>query len=256
MREESLTEFDQVLARHLVIDAKRMPAHRPVGLPLQLAPASGDGGLEFLVGVGIAPADRAALRVMREDRNLHDHARLRVDGEEGRIGRRAFFAERGQHDRLDLVKTLQHAKERGVEPAGGIGLGRGHEFVVEAEAVEEPAQPRVVMRGEAVVFAERVRHLRQRLAEMGGDDLAVRDVVRDLAQAVHVVGEGDEARLHLVVGQDAEGVADHGRPRDLAERADMRQARGAVAGLEDDLRFRRAPEALDHLARLLERPGL
>ncbi len=35
--------------------------------------------------------------------------------------------------------------------------------------------------------------------------------------------------------QEAEGGAHHGRARDLAERADMRQARRAVAGLEQDL---------------------
>ena len=46
------------------------------------------------------------------------------------------------------------------------------------------------------------------------------------------------------------------RARDLAERADMRQARGAVAGLEDHLGFRRRAQPLDQLARLLERPGL
>ena len=37
-----LDRVDQVLAGHLVVDAEREPAHRPVGLPLQLAAAAGD----------------------------------------------------------------------------------------------------------------------------------------------------------------------------------------------------------------------
>ena len=49
--------------------------------------------------------------------------------------------------------------------------------------------------------------------------------------------------LIAVVGQDAKGVADHGGARHLAERADMRQAGGAVAGLEQHL-ARRSPRRL------------
>jgi hypothetical protein len=37
-----VTAVDQVLARHLVIDAERDPAHRPVDLPLQLGAAAED----------------------------------------------------------------------------------------------------------------------------------------------------------------------------------------------------------------------
>ena len=101
--------------------------------------------------------------------------------------------------------------------------------------VEERAQPRVVVLTETRMGAERVRHLRQRLAEMLGQHLLVRHVVRHLAQAIHVVRERDQPGLDLVVGQHAEGVAHHGGARDLAEGADMRQAGGAVAGLEDHL---------------------
>ena len=68
--------------------------------------------------------------------------------------------------------------------------------------------------------------------------LLVRHVVRHLAQAVHVVGEGEQPGLDLVLGQHAEGVAHHGGARDLAEGADMRQARRAVAGLEQHLVLR------------------
>ena len=84
--------------------------------------------------------------------------------------------------------------KRGVEPPGLVIVRRGREFVVEAEAVEKAAQHRVVVRGEALVLAERVRDLAQRLAEMGAQHLGVRHVVGDLAQAVHVVGEGEQPR--------------------------------------------------------------
>ena len=37
-----LHRIDQVLARHLVVDAERNPAHGPIGLPLQLGAPAGD----------------------------------------------------------------------------------------------------------------------------------------------------------------------------------------------------------------------
>ena len=137
-----------------------------------------------------------------------------------------------------------------------VAVGRGKELVVEAELVEEGAQPRIVVGGEARMGAERVGHLGERLAEMLRHHLLVRHVVRHLAQPVHVVGERDQPGLDLVVGEHAEGVAHHAGARDLAEGADMRQPRGAVAGLEDDLVLRLALEPRDDLPRLLERPGV
>ena len=53
---------DQVLARHFVIDAERMPAHRPVGLPLQFGAAAGDRGFESFARIGVAPENRAGSR--------------------------------------------------------------------------------------------------------------------------------------------------------------------------------------------------
>jgi hypothetical protein len=47
--------------------------------------------------------------------------------------------------------------------------------------------------------------------------------------------EKQSSRVGTLSGEHAEGVAHHGRARHLAERADMRQARGAVAGLEQAL---------------------
>ena len=52
-------EIDQVLARHLVIDVERIPAHRPVGLPLQFAAAAFHRSFERLAAIGIAPYHRA-----------------------------------------------------------------------------------------------------------------------------------------------------------------------------------------------------
>jgi hypothetical protein len=86
--------------------------------------------------------------------------------------------------------------------------------------------------------------------------LLVGHVVRDLAQAVHVVGERDQPRLDLVVGQHAKGMAHHGGARHFAERADMRQAGRAVAGLEDHRVLRRLLQPRHDLARLLEGPGV
>ena len=122
--------------------------------------------------------------------------------------------------------------------------------------IEEGAQPRVVVRAEARMRAERIAHLGQRLAEVLLQQLLVGHVVRYLAQAVHVVGKSNQPRFDLVVGEHAEGVAHHGGARHFAEGADMRQAGGAVAGLEDHLVLRLALEPRDDLARLLERPGV
>ncbi len=104
--------------------------------------------------------------------------------------------------------------------------------------------------------AERIGHLGERLAEMLPDQVLVGDVVGDLAQPVHVVGERDQPGLDLVRGEGAKGMAHHGGARDLAEGADMRQARRAIAGLEDHLVLGAAGEARDDLARFLERPGI
>ena len=179
-----------------------------------------------------------------------------MDRQEGRIGRGALFAQRGQHDRLHRLEAGQHVQQRRVEPAGGVIFRRGREFVVEAEPVEKRAQHRVIMMREALELAERVRHLRQRLAEMMRQHLAVRHVVGHLAQAIHVIGEGEQPRRDAVVRQHAKGVAHHGRARHLAEGADMRQARGAIARLEEHVGLAGALDPSHEFPRFLERPGL
>ena len=51
-------------------------------------------------------------------------------------------------------------------------------------------------------------------------------------------------------------MAHHAGARHLAEGADMRQARGTIAGLEQRFLLARPFQPLDELARFLERPGI
>ncbi len=218
--------------------------------------AAGNGKRHSFLGLGIVVGDRAGFRVMRDDRHIEYEAGARTDGEERRIARRALLAQRRQHDRHHLVEPLQHAKQRGVETAGRVVVGGRGKLVVEAERVEERAQPRIVVRAEAIVRAERIGHAGQRLTEIGFEQVLVRDVVGHLAQAVHVVGERKQPRLDLVVGQHAESVAHHRGARDLAEGADMRQPRRTIAGLEQHFVLRFLLQPRDNRLRLLERPGI
>ena len=250
-----LHAVDEILAGHLVIDPERDPPHRPIGLPLQLGVAAGDRRLEALAGLGIAPDDGAGLELALVDRHLHDDAGLRMDRQEGRIGLLALGAQGRQHDLHHRVVALEHRQKRLVEPARLVAFRCGQKFVLEAERVEEFPQARVVVMREALVLAERIGHLRQRHAEGAGNQVLVGDIVRNLAQAVHVVREGDQPGRDGVAGQHPESVPHHAGARHLAERPDMRQAGGAVAGLEQRLLLARAFQPLDKLARLLEGPG-
>ncbi len=192
----------------------------------------------------MVPASTSA----RQGRDLQHAAGLRADRQERRIGGPALFPQRRQHDRLDGVEPLQDAQQHLVEPARLVGLGGRHEGVVEAEAVEEGAQARVVVRPEALVLAERVAHAGDRLVAVLLQHLAVGHVLGDLPEPVHVVGEDDQLGGDGVLGQRAEGVAHHGGPRGLAEGAHVRQARRAIAALEDHRlveRRKRAPRLVE-----------
>ena len=246
--------IDQVLAGHLVIDAERVPAHRPVGLPLQLAGAALHRRFVAFAGVGVAPDHRAGLGIPAFHRHLHDDAGLRMDRQDRRVGRAAIGAERRQDHLGDFFITFQDADQRRVEPAGGVVVGGGGELVLEAEGIQEGAQPGVVVGAEGVVGAERIRDAGQRLAEILCQHLLVRHVVRDLAQPVHVVAERQQAGRQA--GQHGEGVAHPGGAGDLAERADMRQAGRAVAGLEQRVTLAGGFQAVCDLGGFLEGPGL
>ena len=117
------------------------------------------------------------------------------------------------------------------------------------------------MGAETVKFAERVGHLGQGLAQMLGQHLLFGHIVGHPAHTVHVVGKGDQ--LGRYVAQRLEGAAHHGGTRDLAEGADMGQARGAIAGLEQDIALVGGAdgavfvgEAGKDAPRLLKRPRL
>ena len=249
-------QFDQILAGHLVVDLERIPAHRPIRLPLQLAGAAGYRGLENLLRVRIAPTERAGAGINPFDLHLHHDAGPWMNRQKRRIRSGTLVAKARQHDRHDFVVTGQDAEERGVEAARPIVIRRGGEFVVEAELIEKSAQPRVVVRAKAWVRAERVWNRGQRLAKMGGDKLPVRNIVGHLAKAVHVVGKCNEAGFDLILGQDLERVAHHARAGDLAKRSDMRQAGRPVAGLEHHFGLACRLDARQNLARLLEWPGI
>ena len=109
---------------------------------------------------------------------------------------------------------------------------------------------------EALVLAEGIGYLGELPAEKSGQEVAVGNVVRHLAQAIHVVGKAKQPRWH--VRQRLESMLDHAGAGDLAESADMRQAGGAVAGLEQDFGGHGAAtlETLQQLAGLDKRPGL
>ena len=248
--------IDQILAGHFVVDPEREPAHRPVRLPLQLAMPAGDRKRHALFCLGIIVGDRPCLHVMRHNRHIQHHAGARTDRQERRIARRALFAQGRQHHRHHLVDALQHAHQRRVEFSRSVIIGRARELVVESERVEKRAQPRVVVGAETVMGAERIGHPGQRLAEVLFQHLLVRHVVGYLAQAVHVVGERDQPGPDLVLGEHTKRMAHHGGARDLAESADMRQARRPVAGREQHLVLWLLLQPRDDRLRLLERPGV
>ncbi len=152
----------QVLAVHLVIDAQRHPAHRPVDLPLQLRTARQHRLLDGLALIDKAHDSR--LGIDHLDRHLQHHARPGADRHDRRIGRRTLGTQRRQHDVEDRLIVAQHAAQRLVERAAAVTLGRGDELVIEAELVEKGAQHRVVVMREAFELAERIGDLGQRLA--------------------------------------------------------------------------------------------
>ena len=112
------------------------------------------------------------------------------------------------------------------------------------------------MRGEAVKLTEGVGNFGQRLPEVRRDNVLVGNIVGNFPQAVHIVRKRQESGLDGVARQHAEGVANHGRAGDLAERADVRKPRGSVTRFEENLGLPGLFDAGDQFARFLERPGL
>ena len=93
---------------------------------------------------------------------------------------------------------------------------------------------------------------------MRAHQVLIWNVIRNLAQAVHVVGEREQPGFNPGI-QNLESPADHGGADHFAERADMRQARRAITGLEQHISFIRnsAFEAfIPQGTRLNELPGI
>ena len=243
---------DEVLSGHLVIDAERGPAHRPIGLPAQFAMTAGDRNLD-LGAVLVAKAHAAALGVDFAQRYLQDASAGRADRENGAEGCPPLGTHGGQHEFHDRVVVLKDGAQDAVENAGPVQFRGALEFVVEAEAVEETAEAGVVVVTEAFVLAEGVGHLCQRFSQVGAQLLGVGDVVRHRAQGVHVVGEGEQLGRDL--GQGREGVADHGGAGDLGESADVGQAGRPVTGLEQDVLRGSAPDMVEKFPGFDKWPG-
>ncbi len=248
---------DQILAGHFIIDAQRQPAHRPIHLPLQLAMAAGDGDGDRVVGAGADVGDGARRDVAGHDGHLQHMAGDGIDGQERRVGGAAFGAEGGQDDAHHIIIMRQYPQQRRIEHAAGVAFGGGQKLVIEAERIEESTQAGVVVGAEAAVGTERVAHLGQWLTQVFAEHFGVGNAVRHLAQPVHIVGKGDQARLHAG-HQRFEGAADHGGAHHFAKGADVRQARWAITGFEDHrmTSWHAVRIARQHLAGFLEGPGL
>ncbi len=199
--------------------------------------------------------DGAGIRIGRHHRRQQDPPRIGTDRQERAVGRAPVRAERRQDDLGHRIVALQQGQQCRVELAGAVALGRAAELVLEPERIEKFAQLGVVVMAEAFEALERIGHRGQRLADMLGQHLLVRHVVGHRAQPVHIVRKCKQTRRD--VAECLEGAAHHDGTRDLAERADMRQAGRAIAGLEQGVAlFRRlAIEPRQEFARLLERPG-
>ena len=153
-----------------------------------------------------------------------------------------------------LVVAFEDADQRGIETTGGVIIGRGGKFIIETKRIQKRPQPRIVVRAKTGVGAERIRNAGQRLAEKRRQHVPVRHVVRHLAQPIHVIAESDQARRPA--GEHGKRMAHPRGARHLAESADMRQAGGTIAGLEQRRGLARPVQPGSDLGSFLERPRL
>ena len=246
--------IDQVLARHLVIDIQRVPAHRPVRLPLQLARPTLHRRLKRLTTIGIAPNNSACRGIARHHRHLHHNTSHRVDRQNRRVSRPPVRPERRQNNRHHLVVALKNPQQRRIEPTSRIILGRRRKLILKPKRIEKRPQPSVIVRPKTVMRSKRIRNARQRLTEIPSQHFTVRHVVRHLAQPIHVVAKCDQTRWSP--RQHPKGMAHPRRARHLAKRADMRQPGRPIAGLEQRLALARSVQPGSDLGSFLERPRL
>ena len=97
--------------------------------------------------------------------------------------------------------------------------------------IQEGAQPRIhVLRRNCHACRRDRGSTVSGLPRLAASISRLGQIVGHFAQAIHVVGKGDQMGGN--VGHGLEGLAHPAGARDLAEGADMRQAGGAIAGLE------------------------
>src|SRR6185369_6422139 len=117
------------------------------------------------------------------------------DGQDRRIGLAPLLTQGREHDVEDRAPMAENVAQSIIERTRIIAVRRGDELVIEAILVEEAAEHRVVVPGEALLpSAERIGNAAQRLSEMRGKHLLVGDVVRNLAKTVHVVAKRNQPR--------------------------------------------------------------
>ena len=251
-----------VLAEHFKVHTKRSPAHTEIRLPLHLHRTAGDWQ-RHIRAVFIRERDFAARRVHLLHRHIQHAACARADRQEGRIGGPPLLPQGWKHHIHDRLVLLRCAQQHRVKPAGLVAVGCRKELVLEAEFVEEGAETRIHVRAIGRMGAERIGHRGQRLLEEGFQRSGIGHGIGNLPHTVHVIGHADQARGIFARRQHLKRMTDHCGTHNFAEGANMRQARGTVASLEDDRRVCLALACLNLLghalfqrARKLERPGL
>src|SRR6185295_15626120 len=77
--------IDQILSRHLVVDAKRKPPHGPIWFPLQLATAARDRCDNQFFSVRILVGDSASFGIVRRNWYLQNDSGCRRYRQKWRI---------------------------------------------------------------------------------------------------------------------------------------------------------------------------
>ena len=161
------------------------------------------------------------------------------DGSAGTANRSAGRSSRRrrQHDGHHRVVALQHpsAAPRRSGPTGSTRSPTGTRS--RSRSASRKARSRALLCAPKLsCVAERVGHLRQRLAEMRGAACSLFGTLSGTLRRPSMSSEKAISRVGIrVAGEHPEGVAHHAGAGDLAEGADMRQAGGTVAGLEQRL---------------------
>ena len=153
--------------------------------------AAGDGYFGFRA-VLVFVNDGAVVQVAFDHWHLQHPAGFQAHGQEWAVGGPPLLAQRRQDDVDNLVVVLKHAEQGGIEAAAFITFRRAQEFIVEAEFVQERAQPGVVVVAKTFVGPERIGNRRQRFAQVLAEHFGVGQVVRHFAKSVQVVGKGEQ----------------------------------------------------------------